>query len=91
MVIAINVKFHGTFYPVVKTDSVQLELENGATVSDAFAALERRFGKDFAEHTKRLDYLIIFVNDTEYRQLQGLKTVLSEGDKLTLGHVIAGG
>lgn len=91
MVISINVKFHGTFYAVVKTDSLQLELENGATVSDAFVALERRFGKEFAEHTKRLDYLIIFVNDTEYRQLQGVKTVLSQGDELTLGHVIAGG
>ena len=91
MVIEINVKFHGTFYPLVKTDSIQLELKNGATVSDAFAALETKFGKEFAEHTKRLDYLIIYVNDTEYRQLQGLNTVLSQGDKLTLGHVIAGG
>ena len=91
MVISINVKFHGTFYPLVKTDSVLLELENGATVSDAFEALKTEFGKDFAEHMKRLDYLVIFVNDTEYRQLQGLKTVLSEGDTLTLGHVVAGG
>ena len=91
MAVRIKVKFHGTFYPIVKTDSVDLELGGGSTVSDAFSALEKRFGKEFAEHTRRLDYLIIFVNDVEYRQLQGLKTVLSNGDQLTVGHVVAGG
>jgi len=89
--VRIKVKFHGTFYPIVKTDSVDLELGAGSTVGDVLLALEKRFGKEFAEHTRRLDYLIIFVNDVEYRQLQGLKTVLSNGDQLTVGHVVAGG
>ena len=91
MTIKVTVKFHATFYPTVKTDSIDLMLPEGSTLSDALSAMEKKFGRDFAEHTKRLDYLIIFVNNTEYRQLQGSKTVLHEGDLLTLGHVVAGG
>lgn len=91
MTIRVGVKFHGTFYPIVKTDSLTLELPEGATVRDAFLALETQFGKEFAEQTLRLEYMMVFVNDTEYRQLQGTKTVLREGDSLTLGHVVAGG
>ena len=91
MTIKVKVKFHATFYPTVKTDSIDLALQDGATVSDALSAMEKKFGKDFAEHTQRLDYLIIFVNNTEYRQLQASKTILHEGDLLTLGHVVAGG
>jgi molybdopterin converting factor small subunit len=91
MTIKVTVKFHATFYPTVKTDSIDLTLPERSTLCDALSAMEKKFGKDFAEHTRRLDYLIIFVNNTEYRQLQGSRTALHEGDILTLGHVVAGG
>jgi len=85
------VKFHGTFYSVVGTDSLTVELNDSPTLQDLLTALDAKFGQAFAEHTKRLDYLVMFVNDKEYRQLQGLKTRLSEGDGVTLGHVVGGG
>jgi len=87
----IRVKFLGTFFSVVNTDAIDLELMDGATVSDAFSALKRKFGKAFGEHAERLDYLMVFVNNVEYRQLQGQETILRQGDSLTLGHVAAGG
>ncbi len=91
MTINVNVKFHGTFYPIVHADSATLELEDQATVEGLCEALKKRFGKPFAEQIEKLDYLVIFVNNTEYRQLQGLKTKLVDGDVVTLGHVVAGG
>ena len=91
LTIHVKVKFHGTFYSVVGADSLTVELTDGSTIQDLLTALETKFGQAFAEHTKRLDYLIMFVNDKEYRQLQGLKTRLSEGDGVTLGHVVGGG
>jgi molybdopterin converting factor small subunit len=91
MTIRVNVKFHGTFYPTVHVDSTLLEFTNQATVADLFEMLKDEFGKPFAEQAAKLDYLVVFVNNTEYRQLQGLQTPLSDGDVVTLGHVVAGG
>lgn len=92
MTIRVNVKFHGTFYPIVHTDSTTLELaDQQATVQALCESLKTQFGKPFAEQIAKLDYLIIFVNNTEYRQLQGLQTKLVNGDVVTLGHVVAGG
>jgi molybdopterin converting factor small subunit len=91
LTINVKVKFHGTFYSVVGTDSLMFKLDDSPTLQDLLTALEAKFGQAFAEHTKRLDYLVMFVNDKEYRQLQGLRTRLSEGDVITLGHVVGGG
>lgn len=91
MTIHVNVKFHGTFYPIVHLDSTVVELEDQATVQGLFESLKLRFGGPFAKQVAKLDYLIIFVNNTEYRQLQGLQTKLADRDVVTLGHVIAGG
>jgi molybdopterin converting factor small subunit len=91
LTIHVKAKFHGTFYSVVGTDSLPVELDDRRTLQDLLEILEAKFGQAFAEHTKRLDYLVIFVNDKEYRQLHGLRTELSEGDVVTLGHVVGGG
>lgn len=91
LTINVRVKFHGTFYSVVGTDSLMFKLNDSPTLQDLLTALEAKFGQAFAEHTKRLDYLVMFVNDKEYRQLQGLRTRLSEDDVITLGHVVGGG
>ncbi len=91
MTIHVRVKFHGTFYSVVGTDTLTVELNDQSTLHDLLAALEEKFGQAFREHATRLDYLVMFVNDKEYRQLEGLKTRLSEGDVVTLGHVVGGG
>jgi len=91
LTIHVNAKFHGTFYSVVGTDSLILELQDNSTLRDFLTALESKFGEGFAKHTARLDYLVIFVNDKEYRQLNVLQTRLSDGDVVTLGHVVGGG
>lgn len=91
MTIQVSAKFHGTFYPFVHADSASLELKDRASLKDLIEMLKVKFGKPFADQAAKLDYLVIFVNNTEYRQLQGLQTILADGDVVTLGHVVAGG
>jgi len=91
LTVRVRVKFHGTFYSIVGTDSLPVQLDKNPTLQDLLATLEAKFGEALAEHTRRLDYLMIFVNDKEYRQLQGLQTRLSEGDLITVGHIVGGG
>jgi len=91
LTIQVNAKFHGTFYSVVGTESLSLKLQDNSTLRGFLTTLENKFGEAFAKHTARLDYLMIFVNEKEYRQLDGLDTKLSDGDVVTLGHVVGGG
>ena len=54
--------------------------------------LEDRFGKKFSDHVRNhLNYVTIYINNKSFLQLEGLKTKIYDGDKIILGHIIAGG
>ena len=70
---------------------MDLEVPNNTDVHKLLEILKNRFGEKFSKHVKILEYLMIFINDANYRQLQGLKTKLNDGDTVTIGHMVAGG
>ena len=54
--------------------------------------LEDRFGNQFSDHVRNhLNYVAIYVNNKSFLQLEGLKTKIYDGNKISFGHVIAGG
>lgn len=89
--VKVNIKFLSTFHSVVDDDDLEFKVPKPATLGKVLDLLSKRFGEALAEHFRRLEYLMIFVNDVEYRRLRGLDTLLKDGDKITIGHVAAGG
>jgi len=54
--------------------------------------LEDRFGNQFRDHVRNhLNYVTIYINNKSFLQLARLKTKIYDGDKIILGHIIAGG
>ena len=81
-----------TFQTISGVETVDFEIPKGANLDLVLHLLEERFGDQFTKHVRNhLDYVTIYINNQSYLQLEGLKTRINEGDKITLGHVIAGG
>ena len=89
--VKVKVKFLSTFHSVVDTDELDLEVPDQTNLGKLLEILSRKFGEGLAEHFRKLDYLMIFINDSEYRGLKGLDTLIRNGDKVIIGHVVAGG
>ncbi len=88
----VEIKFLSTFFGMTKTDKVKLSIPENTDIDSMLTIIEPEVGHETIEHIRsHLDYIVIAVNNIDYRQLQGLKTVIKEGDKLVIGHVIAGG
>ena len=88
----VKIKFLSTFQTILGIESFYLKIPNGANLDLVLLLLEKRFGDQFTKHVRNhLDYVTIYINNESYLQLEGLKTKINEGDKIILGHVIAGG
>ena len=88
--VRIKLKFLGTFHEI-GVEQLELDVPSGTDISKLLDILKAKFGEKFSKHVKILEYLMIFVNDTEHRQLQGLSTKLNAGDNIVIGHILAGG
>jgi molybdopterin converting factor small subunit len=87
----IRIKFLSTFRDVVSTNSTELDVPSQITLGELLDLLSKKFGEGLSEHFRKLDYLMIFINNVEYRGLKGLDTQLKNGDNVTIGHILAGG
>ncbi len=93
--IRVRVKLVGVLKPLAGSDEIVLELDKGSTVLDALVKLaeQRRALRDrlFWRDDEIYPDLYIAVNDVDIRLLDGLKTVLSDGDKIVIIPYIHGG
>jgi len=81
-----------TFHELTGIESIDLEFPNNSDIDQILRLLEGRFGPKFSEHVRQhLDYVVIYVNNLSFRELDGLKTVINNGDNVIMGHIIAGG
>ncbi|MEM4245934.1 MAG: MoaD/ThiS family protein [Candidatus Bathyarchaeia archaeon] len=87
----VKIKFLGTFHSVVDSENVELEIPRQAVLRNVLDLLVKKFGEELAEHFRRIDYLMIFINNVEYRGLKGLDTPVGDGDSIVIGHILAGG
>jgi len=87
-----KIKFLSTFHEVTGAESVELDFSDNADLDHILHLLEEKFGRKFSEHVRQhLDYVVIYINNLSFRQLDGLKTVINDGDRIIIGHVLAGG
>ena len=71
---------------------MDLEFPRNADLDHVLGLLEKRFGEKFSEHVRQhLDYVVIYINNSPFRQLKGLRTIINDGDTIIIGHVLAGG
>jgi molybdopterin converting factor small subunit len=77
---------------VTDAENLVLDIPNDIDLDGVLSILEAKFGAHFTEHVRRhLDYCVIYINNFDYRQCQGLKTKIKDGDNIIIGHVVAGG
>ena len=87
----VRIRFLSTFREVVPTNDMKLDVPDGITLGELLEILSKKFGQGLSEHFEKLDYVVIFINNVEYRGLNGLKTPLKDGDSIVIGHILAGG
>jgi molybdopterin converting factor small subunit len=88
----VEVKFLSTFYNLTKKDNLSVIVPEGADLNFLVDVIEEKLGHEVAAHIRdHLDYVVLAVNNLDCKQLQGLKTPIKGGDRVVIGHVIAGG
>ena len=88
----VKVKFLSTFFNLAKKETITVDVPEGADLNFAIGAIEAKLGHEVAAHIREhLDYVVIAVNNVDCKQLNGLETKVKDGDRIVIGHVIAGG
>ncbi len=87
----LRIRFLSTFRDVVDNDNIDLDVSGQVTLGELLDILSKKYGSGLTGQFEKLDYMMIFVNNVEYRTLNGLSTVLKDGDQITFGHILAGG
>ena len=90
----IEIKFLTRFIDITGTKNIQLD-----DITDIDALIElliQKYGKSFKEvlfddKGNIRDYLKVMVNGEDIRELDGLNTVLKDGDQVVIFQTIAGG
>ena len=90
----VNVKFYGV---LVEAARHQKEIKVDATnISEVLGRLADEYGDSFKQRVigangEPQQYVNIFVNNTDIRHLENVKTPLSEGDEVLIIPAVAGG
>ncbi len=88
----VEVKFLSTFYSLSKKENLNVTVPDKADLNFLVDVIEEKLGHEVAVHIRdHLDYVVLAVNNIDCKQLQGLKTPIKNGDRVVIGHVIAGG
>ncbi len=88
----IEIKFLSTFYGLAKRENIILAIPENADLDTVLGLIEVKLGREITDHIRNhFEYVIIAVNNVDSKQLEGLKTRIKDGDRLVIGHIIAGG
>ena len=89
----VNVLLYGNLASIAGGTSTSVD---AGSVAETLNALSTRYGADF--HEKLYDrngaprrFINIYVNGRDYRFLQKLETILSQGDEVSLIPAVSGG
>ena len=91
----VTVRGHGDIKRIIGSEKRRIELDGGATVRDLVLKLGGRVGRSesvlLGAHELVDSDLVVLVNGRNIRTLDGIDTVLNEGDLVTFMPVIVGG
>jgi molybdopterin converting factor small subunit len=88
----VEIKFLSTFFGLTKKEKLNLTVPDGADLNYVVDQIADQVGHEVAAHIREhLDYVVLAINNVDCKQLGGLKTKIKNGDRIVVGHVIAGG
>jgi MoaD family protein len=93
----IQVKYFGHFQMKFKKRSEEVQMSKNATLSDLLSSLIVRYGEFLKIHlfnpstTELTDDVLLNINGIPSNQLNGLKTKLTNGDKVDIMPLFSGG
>jgi molybdopterin converting factor small subunit len=88
----VEVRFLSTFFNLAKKETIIVDAPEGADLNFVIGAIENKLGHEVVAHIREhLDYVVLAVNNVDCKQLNGLETKVKDGDRIVIGHVIAGG
>jgi molybdopterin converting factor small subunit len=88
----VEVRFLSTFFNLAKKETITVDAPEGADLNFVIDAIEAKVGHEVAAHIREhLDYVVLAVNNVDCKQLSGLETKVKDGDRIVIGHIIAGG
>ncbi len=75
---------------------LDVQSKEGATLSDVFREVGREYGESVKKKIIAPDggfypYVLVSVNGTDFRALNGIDTRLKDGDRILVGLLITGG
>lgn len=90
----LELRFFATFRAAVGQKTIEREFPDGATVGDVLTALEEEFeglSGELLEGEKIRDQLSVLKNGREVLHMEGVDTVMEDGDRLSVFPPVAGG
>ncbi len=83
--LTVKVKFMGSLRPLVGRPETTTTLPQGSTVKDLLTSLSKCYGKAFSSQifnpVGNLEhYVLVFLNGKNIKELEGMKTILGEGE-----------
>jgi MoaD family protein len=92
----VKVRFHVRLREITGKKEEFLNLREGRTIEDALSTLSNKYGERFNRYVygqveQIAAHLQILLNGDNMSNLQGLKTVITEGAQLDIAPLVAGG
>jgi len=91
----VKIKFLSVLARIAGGEIIE-EIDDGSTLESVLATIQSRSGEEFGNaiydpEAKLNEYILILVNGTDFRSLEGLATTLADGDDIVVLPAIAGG
>ncbi len=95
-VINIKTSFFSLLEDIIGKQEISLTFENELTIRDILVKLNSLIGRKFEENLFNTrgalnKYIIIGINGKDIRKLEGLDTMIKDGDEISFLPAIAGG
>jgi molybdopterin synthase sulfur carrier subunit len=88
----VELRFFANFREAVGTKTVHRDYDDGSTVGEVLGALESEYeGLDILEDGEIRSHINVLRNGREVQYLDGIETVLEDGDTLSVFPPVAGG
>ncbi len=86
----------GSMTDLVGKTELDVQAKEGATLSDVFKEVGREYGESVKKKFLAPDgdfypYVLVSVNGSDFRGLNGIDTRLKDGDRILVGLLITGG
>lgn len=91
-----RIRFMGPITDLIGKRELDIQAHEGATLFDVFTEVERQYGESVSRKIIGPDgnfqsYVLVSVNGTDIRRLNGISTRLKDGDGILVALQIAGG